>query len=246
MTKAKKTKAPQRPTKLDKIVTQLRGILRRQTTDIIRAGNLLLESRKFLDHGEWQEWLAENFDLSYQTALNYMNAAKYAKRQKSNVGLLANLSATVLYRLAEGKYSEQEEAEILAQAKTGKRIDHNRAWAICEALAPPDDDNADDSDEEDTDEGGDDGAEPAAEDPEVAAILDGAPPVPPQAPELAPPDFDLQAFDQAIATLKRLMGKSCAQFIHTIHSIHDLENVESFVHGVTKARAATATANHKE
>ena len=61
MTKAKNIKAP--PTELDRIATRLRTALRRETTNIIEIGNLLIESRKHLDHGEWQPWLAEHFDL---------------------------------------------------------------------------------------------------------------------------------------------------------------------------------------
>ena len=57
-------------------------MLRRETTDVILIGNLLIESRKHLEHGEWQVWLAENFDLSYRTAVNYCDAAEFVERRK--------------------------------------------------------------------------------------------------------------------------------------------------------------------
>jgi hypothetical protein len=212
----------------------LRTVLRRETTDIILIGNLLIEARRHLDHGEWQPYLAENFDLSIRTAQNYFAAAEYVGRKKQ-IGIVAdfaNLSASVLYALAGGDYNEQEEAEILAQTKAGNRIDQDRAWAICEALAPPDDDDADDSDDQEDDgEDGDD--KPAVEDPEVAAILDGPPPaVPPTAPIPPPTDFALRAFDDAIGALKQLMTKPSAQFARTVHSANDLESIESFIHAV--------------
>jgi Protein of unknown function (DUF3102) len=99
MKKAGKTKAPVHRTPLDRLTTQLRTILYRQTTDVVLAGNLLIESRKHLDHGEWQPWLAENFDLSYRTALNYIDAAEYvAQKQKCNaVAHFASLAPSVLY-----------------------------------------------------------------------------------------------------------------------------------------------------
>ena len=81
----KGTEAPTRKTELDKIVTQLRAILRRETGDVVLAGNLLLKSRELStnEHGAWQPWLAENFDLSYRTALRYVAAAEYvAQKQK--------------------------------------------------------------------------------------------------------------------------------------------------------------------
>src|SRR5262245_53161780 len=164
MKKAKKTKAPQRRTELNRIVTQLRTMLRRDTISVIEKGKLLLRSRELLasEHGEWQEWLAKNFDLTYRTAVNYTNAAEYVARKGKGetVSHFANLSPTVLYRLANRDYAEQGEAEILAQAKAGKRIDQERAWAICAALAPPDDDDADDGADDADDQ--EDGDEPAA------------------------------------------------------------------------------------
>jgi len=243
MRKAKKTKVPQRRTELDRITAQLHTILRRDTTSIVEKGKLLLRSRELLadEHGQWMPWLTENFDMSYRSAINYCNAAEYVARKSKSatVANFANIAPTVLYRLAEGGYTEQEEAEILAQAKAGKRIDQDGARAICEKLAPPDDDDADDGDDQDDgqddgDDGGDDGGNDDAEDAESKAILGGPPPAPPPAPNLAPPDFALRDFDQAIAALKRLMTKPCAQFASTSHSAEDLENVVDFLRAVAK------------
>jgi hypothetical protein len=185
-----------------------------------------------LEHGEWQPWLAENFDLSYDTALNYYRAAEYVERKtKSRTVRLfnfENLAPTVLYRLAAGRYDEREEAAILAEAKAGERVDQARAWDICEELAPPEPDD----DGEDAEGGGED----AAENPEAAAILDGPPPAPPPAPNAAPPDFALRAFDNAINALKPLVTKLLAQFAGTTHSADDLEKIESFIGAVAKAR----------
>jgi hypothetical protein len=227
----KGTKAPQRRTELDRIVTQLQAILRRDTTSIIEKGKLLLRSRELLadEHGQWMPWLVENFDMSYRSAINYCNATKYVTRERESatVANLANIAPTVLYRLAEGGYTEQEEAGILAQAKSGKRIDQAAASAICDALVPPDPEEPDPPAAAD-----DDKAAEAVDDAEVNAIIDGPPPaVPPPAPSITP-NFALQDFDQAISALKRLMTKSSAQFISSIHSGNDLENVESFIHAV--------------
>ena len=239
MRKAKNTKAPQRPTELDRIVTQLRAILRRRTSDVVKAGNLLIKARKLFakEHGEWLAWLAENFDLSPRTAQRYVAAAEYV--QKRHVSHFANLSASVLYRLAEGDFDERVEAAILAEA-CKHRVGEDAMWAICEKLAPPDDDD-DDNDGQD-DDGGDDTEAAAAEDPEIAAIFDGPPPSPPPpAPNQPPTDFALRDFDQAISDLKRLMTKPSAQFARTIHSGRDLENVASFIRAVTKTKAAAIT-----
>jgi hypothetical protein len=237
MKKAKK--ASVRKTALDRIVAQLRTMLRRETTDVILAGNLLIESRKHLEHGEWQPWLAENFDLSYRTAVNYVDAAEYAARkQKCNVAHFTSLSPTVLYALARGRYNAKEEAAIFAATREG-RVDQTRAAAICETLAPPP--TADDADDDDAADD-DDNAE-AAEAPEITAIVDGPPPdVPPPAPIVPPPDFALHAlhaFDEAVTALKQLVTKPTAQFASTVHSLGDLEKVECFLRAVAdRAREA--------
>ena len=74
---------PQRRNELDRLTAQVHNVLRRRTRDAIEIGNLLIKSRKYLEHGEWQAWLAEHFDLSYQTALNYVAAAEYVERKLS-------------------------------------------------------------------------------------------------------------------------------------------------------------------
>jgi hypothetical protein len=243
MTKAKKTKVPQRPTELDRIVKQLRTVLRRRTSDVVLAGNLLIKARKLFanEHGEWLPWLAENFDLSPRTAQRYIAAAEYvARKGKSDtVSYFANLSASVLYELAEGHFDERVEAAILAEARK-RRIDEDAMWAIHEKLAPADDDDADDAGDQDHGDEGrhDSGGE---KDAESEAILDGPPPaVPPPAENLAPPDFALRDFDQALSALKRLMTKPSTQFAQTTHSADDLKNVESFIHAVVARCAGNA------
>jgi hypothetical protein len=231
MKRAKKTKA----TALDQIAARVRTALRSQTKNVIEIGKLLIESREHLEHGEWQAWLAENFDLTYRTAINYTNAAEYVARKgkSETVSHFANLSPTVLYRLAGGDFDERVEAAILAEARE-RRVDEDAMWAICEKLAPPDDDDADDDDD-----GGEDGDETAAvEDPEITAIIDGPPPkAPPTAPNPPPIDYTLRDFDQAISVLNQLKAKLPAQFAEkTTHSIEVLESVELFIHAVMKAR----------
>ena len=125
------TKALQRRTELDKIVAQLRTILRRETGDVVLVGNLLLKSRTLLanEHGKWLPWLEENFDLSLRTAQRYIAAAEYAARQMRHVSHFTNLAPTVLYQLAAGHYNPEEEAAILAATRKG-RVDQTRAMQI--------------------------------------------------------------------------------------------------------------------
>ena len=182
-----------------------------------------------------------------------MATAKYvARKGKSDtVSDFANLSAGVLYPLAEGRYTAEQEAAILTKAKSGDRVDLDAAQAICNALDPPDyddvDEDAGDRASGSDDAGDDDGSKGgrADEDAEINAILDGPPPaVSPPVP-ITPPNFALRDFDQAIGVLKRLLTKSSAQFAGSVHSREDLEKVESFIRAVAD-RACNGCSNSLE
>jgi len=246
MKKAKKTKAKkkasERKTALDRIVKQLHTILRRRTSDVVQAGKLLIQARKQFanEHGKWLDWLVDNFDLSPRTAQRYVAAAEYV--QKRHVSHFANLSATVLYRLAEGDFDERVEAAILAEARK-RRVGEDAMWAIQEKLEPADND-AEETDEavaafeaniEAAFKGGTSSGD--EKDPESEAIIERGtdPAVPPTADPPPPTDFALRDFNQAIDALNRLKTKQPTQFAKTTHSAEVLYGIEAFIHAVMKA-----------
>ena len=245
MKKPKKSKVSKRDTALNRLAAKLRTAVRRETTNIIEIGNLLIESRKLFadEHGEWLPWLEKNFERSERSAQRYIAAAEYVAGKSDTVSDFSNLSPSVLHWLAAGHYNAEQEAAILAATREG-RVNHTRADAICDALASPEDDDATDDDDDDAadHDGGDDGAE---EDAEIKAILDGPPPdVPPPAPNTTP-DFTLRAFDQAVNALKQLMTKPAVRFASTVHTTGDLEGVESFIRAVADVAGPPATARSR-
>ena len=71
---------------------------------------------------------------------NYCAAAPVvAPKANCNVANFSNVASGLLYGLADSRYKEEEETEILAQPEAGKRS-IRRASAICDALAPPEPD----------------------------------------------------------------------------------------------------------
>ena len=162
-------------TELDKIKEKLRQRLSAETTNIWEIGQLLIKARQQLEleHGEWMPLLAQNFDLSYRTALRYIKVEEYRRSKIATVANLMSLSPSVLYALVEGEYNEEEEAAILAETakKGGHRIDVDKANEIIFALVPLEPEPKAEPDDEP------DGDDPAdSDDDDLDAILDGPPP----------------------------------------------------------------------
>lgn len=88
------------------------------------AGRRLNEAKKRVGHGNWQNWLADNFSSSADTAENYMKIARRFGNQNPNQ--FRNLGLTSMIRLAAlPKGTEQE--FIDAQAAAGKPIETQSA-----------------------------------------------------------------------------------------------------------------------
>jgi hypothetical protein len=212
-------------TTLDEIAEKVRAALKNESGAILEIGNLLIQSRQHLDHGDWQSWLAENFSFSYRTAARYVKAGEYALAKSDTAADLRNLSPVLLYRLSEGDfYTEAEEAAILAKTKQGARIGTTVADEICAGLGPPVDDELEtESPPVDALEQGDDS--------EIEKILDGLPPELP-APEPAVVNHMLPAFDLAVKRLLELRTKPLAKFIGSEHSADNVTTAANFLHEV--------------
>jgi hypothetical protein len=50
--------------------------IKRTAEDVIAIGQDLLAVKEELEHGQFQDWLKAEFDMSYPTANNFMNVAK--------------------------------------------------------------------------------------------------------------------------------------------------------------------------
>lgn len=88
------------------------------------AGRRLIEAKKRVGHGNWQNWLADNFSSSADTAENYMKIARRFGNQNPNQ--FRNLGLTSMIRLAAlPKGTEQE--FIQTQAAAGRPIETQSA-----------------------------------------------------------------------------------------------------------------------
>jgi hypothetical protein len=226
-------------TELDKITEKLRERLSAETTNIWEIGRLLNSARQQLEleHGEWMPWLAQNFDLSYRTALRYMKVAEYHASKSATMANLSKLSPSVLYALAEGDYSEEEETAILDETMSWRgvhRIDIDKVNDIVAALGPPVPDlELEPELQTDEEAEAEDEADQEA-DAEVEAILDGPPPkLPPTEPAQPAGPSEPEAwpaFEMAIGELLGLHTKPLAWFAGTKYDSEDIETVACFLH----------------
>ncbi|SDR31598.1 Protein of unknown function [Rhizobiales bacterium GAS113] len=69
--------------------------------DTIEAGKLLIEAKAGLAHGEWENWLRQNCDLSARTARRYMTIARSGLEPAivADLGLTAAATAMTQERL---------------------------------------------------------------------------------------------------------------------------------------------------
>ena len=82
---------------IEAIADDLAAALKREASDVVAIGGLLIEAQDQLDHGQWLPWLEANFGSSIRTADNYMNAARLTAKLESVSNL--KLRPTALYLL---------------------------------------------------------------------------------------------------------------------------------------------------
>jgi hypothetical protein len=58
---------------------------------LMDAGDRLIEAKGALNHGQWDDWLSENFALSHRTASLYMQLAGHRARVEAKLATVATL-----------------------------------------------------------------------------------------------------------------------------------------------------------
>ena len=71
-----------------------------------RAGEMLLEAKAQIEHGQWQAWVRRNFTLSMDTAKNYMKLARVTSEKGSAIPF----------------------SKLSHVARPNARSDHRQAW----------------------------------------------------------------------------------------------------------------------
>ena len=82
---------------LQAVTARIKDRLTRQVSDIIETGRDLIEVKSKLQHGQFEMWLAQEFNMTDRTARRFMQAATWAEGKSDTVSVL---TPTVVYLLS--------------------------------------------------------------------------------------------------------------------------------------------------
>jgi Protein of unknown function (DUF3102) len=98
---------------------------------VLEIGKLLHEADEKCEHGEYMKWVANEFEWSHQTSLNYRNLYDFSKFP--NVGNLArlNMSLSTLYMVAGLKDDDQQAArKAIIEVAKKDYVSFQQAYSI--------------------------------------------------------------------------------------------------------------------
>ena len=84
----------------------------------IEIGKRLIQAKSLLKHGEWINWLQDNFQLSHPTATKFMKCAK----RFTNIASTQHLTSTQMIQLLSLSSIEETENFIKQKATTGNPV----------------------------------------------------------------------------------------------------------------------------
>ena len=84
----------------------------------IEIGKRLIQAKALLKHGEWLNWLQDNFQLSYPTATKFIKCAE----RFPNIVSIQHLTSTQMIQLLALPSAEETEEFIKQKAKTGTPV----------------------------------------------------------------------------------------------------------------------------
>ncbi len=105
---------------LQAVTSRIKDRLTRQVRDIIEIGRDLIEVKAKLQHGQFESWLAQEFDLTDRTAQNYMRAAEYMADKSETVSFLTPAS---IYLLSAPSAPEGVYEKVVERLEKGLRAE---------------------------------------------------------------------------------------------------------------------------
>jgi hypothetical protein len=111
------------PAQLAELAGLIRVELRAGIEHAVRAGSLLIDAKKVIDHGHWLPWIRDNFGLSERSAQNFMKLSRdMAALPAANAKRVALLPLReALASIAESRRPEAHKDPTGAMLASGKK-----------------------------------------------------------------------------------------------------------------------------
>ena len=123
---------PDNPTHLGLIIEEINCRFGRTKQDIYTIGELLTKSKSILPHGQFQSFVEDNFEFSYQTANNMMNVYACCA---GNPDVVRHIKSSVLYKLTSKTFPDKLREYILSNADILNQIDNKTIADIGQKFA---------------------------------------------------------------------------------------------------------------
>ncbi len=101
---------------LDVVTTRIKDRLTRQVSDIIETGRDLLDVKSKLDHGQFESWLSNEFNMTDRTARRFMQAATWAEGKTDTVSVLM---PTAVYLLSAKSTPDVVQEQVVERIEKG-------------------------------------------------------------------------------------------------------------------------------
>lgn len=88
--------------------------VRRGIEHAMAAGDMLIEAKKLLKHGQWLPWLRDHCEMPDRTARHYMRLARGRKRIESEIGNVADFTVTGAVAFLSTNESNRTAAQFFA------------------------------------------------------------------------------------------------------------------------------------
>ena len=98
--------------RLPDIVEEIYYRVRITKKEIFNIGELLVEAKQIVGHGNFKKWIADYFDFSYETAKNFMNVYAACLAEPD---VVTTMKASVLYRISAPGFPEDLREYIFEQ-----------------------------------------------------------------------------------------------------------------------------------
>ena len=83
------------PINLEQLTVEIKFYVNQWGQNTIEIGKRLIAAKEIVAHGDWQNWLENNFNLSYSTATKFMKCAE----KFSNLATSQHLNCSQMFEL---------------------------------------------------------------------------------------------------------------------------------------------------